>query len=1206
MENEDNFENSEQGLKALIESAYKKLRSYVYYDNSNLFIRQKIVEKEGEVEKKGGIDYIIETIYNLFVDKDGKINEKEINIKENDIDFNCLPKAIKEKEEKNDKNIITNNLDILNYNISKVTYFIDIDLEYHILGTLWVMLVGDTLIEENDKHIYGNILEKNINKNNIKLFKPYYKEYSKWRDNAISCCESLMDNNTRNLMITLDIKDYYYSVNINFDELEEVLNPQKNLRLKNHLLKFDVEFDLLVNLLSKLTNNVKNVLEIYTKKILSTSNDKCILPIGYMPSTILANWYLKDFDKDICEKIQPVYYGRYIDDILIVIPFNNDEPYIKIDNIINKYFYKNDILLPSLCINNNNNKMYLCIYQDNLYKIDKYGKIDKVEDCKKEFLNIINLTTNEDIDLIKNIFSCFNLGNLTENWRKKIRNFINNKSDNKFLLENLIRLIKEFCVEGKNINKTYILKEKIDLTLNECNCILIIQNAKIKIYDFQNNGSRALIQKFKNEIKQSASVFRFLPEKDEVLGSFDQEVLQIIYSEGINKIRSIEEFKINKYNLSKFLSQVIYSQKSDDKVYLKDLNNKILNIFLGSHIIEFYNFWEKALMCFVMNDNKKDILKLIHNTEKEINQIDNNKLSLKDNVYIHKNDIVSILKKSLHCHLNNTIALIWALNDDLFIDNDIEFENKEEIEKLKENYRKSNMLRHNYVREPLFNYTNLIIDKDKFGLNGLNLMKNQWEKDDFNIGFRCSKINEKIINNIIGDKVSNENCGNNENCAYNLNENMKKYTPRFVHLHEIILYNINKKIAQGEIIGGIEYIKESICEYNEINGLDLNFQDLNLSINSTYQLEKLKELKLEELKELKLEELEELKLEELEELRKLKFIEMFSEHVNDGKRKKYEIYRGLSENRESNVNLIKVNSGLNKDKLKIAIVHMDVNLSNCERSIKKVPNLNGKRLEKLYKILNDSAKNKANMIIFPEISIPYSWLSVMSDFSRKHNIIIICGLEHIVYENGLACNYIAIILPGKYNKYTYSIVKLRLKNHYAPSEVKLLKGYGLKIPKMKYMNKKSEGDFLKEYDLFRWNGIDFSCYNCFELASLKDRGLFMSYIDLLIGSEYNRDTNYYSNIIESLSRDVHCYFAQVNNSRSGDNRIVAPKGRIGKNILQITGGQNDTFLIGEIDIKKLREFQLKEYNLQQEDKSFKPTPPEFDRDVLRLRMKLPL
>lgn len=614
-------------------------------------------------------------------------------------------------------------------------------------------------------------------------------------------------------------------------------------------------------------------------------------------------------------------------------------------------------------------------------------------------------------------------------------------------------------------------------------------------------------------------------------------------------------------------------------------------MFSGKNIIEFYNFWEKVLISFVMNDNKKDILKLIYNIRKEVDKIEG-KLILNDNIYMHKESldyIENILKESLHCHLNNTIALIWALNDELFTNNDIKFTNKKEIErlkeieKLKENYRKSNMLRHNYVREPLFNYTNLITNKDKLSLNGLNLIKNQTEKDDFNIGFRCTKINEKIMNDAIHDEVCIKDCENNKNCVYNLDENMQKYTPRFVHLHEIILYNINKKMAQGKIIEGIEYIEESIYKYNEINDLDLNlelnFKDLNLSINNTYELKKNKALSFEEI---------------------------FSEHVNKGKKKKYKIYRGLSENKELNINLIKVNSSLNKDKLKIAIVHMDVNLFNSEKSIKKIPNLNGKRLEKLYEILNDSVKNKANMIIFPEISIPYSWLSVISNFSRKHNIVIVCGLEHIVYENGLACNYIATILPGKYNKYTYSIIKLRLKNHYAPSEIELLKGYGLKIPKMCYENKNSKGDFLKEYDLFRWNGIDFSCYNCFELASLNDRGMFMSYIDLLIGSEYNRDTNYYSNIIESLSRDLHCYFAQVNNSRNGNNRILAPKGIIEKNILQITGGENDTFLIGEIDIKKLREFQLKEYNLQQEDKSFKPTPPEFDKDILRLRMNLPL
>lgn len=250
------------------------------------------------------------------------------------------------------------------------------------------------------------------------------------------------------------------------------------------------------------------------------------------------------------------------------------------------------------------------------------------------------------------------------------------------------------------------------------------------------------------------------------------------------------------------------------------------------------------------------------------------------------------------------------------------------------------------------------------------------------------------------------------------------------------------------------------------------------------------------------------------------------------------------------------------------------------------------------------------MILFPELSIPYSWLSVMANFSRKHQLSIVCGLEHIVYENNIACNYLATILPGKYNDYTYSVVKMRLKNHYAPFETEMLTGYNINTPIMKYkyndINRNKPEEFVKEYDLFRWNGIDFSCYNCFELSSLNDRGLFMSYVDLLIGSVHNKDVNHYSNIIESLSRDVHCYFAQVNNSKLGDNRIVAPKQTVQKNILQITGGQNDTLLIGEIDILKLREFQLKDYNLQLNDKSYKPTPPEFNKKILKLRMSIPL
>lgn len=431
---------------------------------------------------------------------------------------------------------------------------------------------------------------------------------------------------------------------------------------------------------------------------------------------------------------------------------------------------------------------------------------------------------------------------------------------------------------------------------------------------------------------------------------------------------------------------------------------------------------------------------------------------------------------------------------------------------------------------------------------------------------------------------------------YSLDENSKEYTPRFVHLHEIILYNINKLMTEGKIVGGTKYIKESLKAYKTINKLNYDDKKFNLNISSLIDNKKIDDKKSNDEKS------------DDEKSDDKKFNEIFSEHVNDGKIKKYCIESSLYNQNEVNINFIKVNTEFKKDKLKIAVAHMDIDDEYYNSSIMKTPKLGGARLQNLYKILNQAVKQGAEMIVFSEISIPYSWLSMMANFCRKHEIAIICGLEHVVYENGLACNYIATILPGKYDNYTYSIIKLRLKNHYAPFEVELLRGYNLKTPIMKYRynSDKNNLTFTKEYDLFRWAGIDFSCYNCFELSSVNDRGLFMSYVDLLIGSVHNKDVNHYSNVIESLSRDVHSYFVQVNNSKLGDNRIIAPKKTTEKNILQITGGRNDTILIGEIDIKKLRDFQLKDYNLQLNDRSFKPTPPEFNKTILKLRMNKPL
>lgn len=84
--------------------------------------------------------------------------------------------------------------------------------------------------------------------------------------------------------------------------------------------------------------------------------------------------------------------------------------------------------------------------------------------------------------------------------------------------------------------------------------------------------------------------------------------------------------------------------------------------------------------------------------------------------------------------------------------------------------------------------------------------------------------------------------------------------------------------------------------------------------------------------------------------------------------------------------------------------------------------------------------------------------------------------------------------------------------------------------------------------------------------------MFQSYADFLVAIEWNRDVNYYSNILESLSRDIHCYCVQVNSSNYGDSRITMPSKTEEKDIMRTKGGKNSTILVDEIDIKRLGSF----------------------------------
>ena len=173
----------------------------------------------------------------------------------------------------------------------------------------------------------------------------------------------------------------------------------------------------------------------------------------------------------------------------------------------------------------------------------------------------------------------------------------------------------------------------------------------------------------------------------------------------------------------------------------------------------------------------------------------------------------------------------------------------------------------------------------------------------------------------------------------------------------------------------------------------------------------------------------------------------------------------------------------------------------------------------------------------------------------------------------------------------------RLKRIYSPEEVFELENNFLKIPPQ-------NASAREAYQLFRWRGASFAVYNCYELASIEDRALFKAKVDFIISTEFNRDVNYFSNIVEGAARDLHCYIIQVNDSQFGDSRIVSPSKTEKMNPLRIKGGENLTFLTMSLDLKGLRDHQRRDYGIQKESEAYKPTPPGFSREDLRTRIDL--
>lgn len=293
-----------------------------------------------------------------------------------------------------------------------------------------------------------------------------------------------------------------------------------------------------------------------------------------------------------------------------------------------------------------------------------------------------------------------------------------------------------------------------------------------------------------------------------------------------------------------------------------------------------------------------------------------------------------------------------------------------------------------------------------------------------------------------------------------------------------------------------------------------------------------------------------------------------------------------------NVKEIRVgNSGKFKNP-RIGLANIKIPEERIESRIQNITSTTSTNIRTIMTVLEQGNKSKCEIVILPECSVNCGDLTLIASYSATKGIATVFGTEHENINNTVY-NFICSFLPIKINGVDDLLPVIRIKNHYSHRERDLIEGHGYRIPT----------SAKPLYHHFIWNQLYFSVYYCFELADIEHRSLFKSKVDFLIACEWNKDINYFSNLVESTCRDVHAYFAQVNTSQYGDSRITSPTKSERMDLIRIKGGEEAVLLSCILDIDELRKFQITNYNLQKEHSNgFKPVPPTYAVENVRKRL----
>lgn len=179
-------------------------------------------------------------------------------------------------------------------------------LDFHVLSTLWMLEVGHLFDATLTPCAYGNRLRrtqdgKDINALSLGSFQPYLKPFRDWRDNGIAAMRTALEADKKIVALTADISSFYHELNPGFMLAPAFVDDVMGLELSPTQAKLHRLFIQALRAWAVATPLKKG------------------LPVGLPASAVVANVALAELDRIVEQQLAPLYYGRNVDDILLVM-----------------------------------------------------------------------------------------------------------------------------------------------------------------------------------------------------------------------------------------------------------------------------------------------------------------------------------------------------------------------------------------------------------------------------------------------------------------------------------------------------------------------------------------------------------------------------------------------------------------------------------------------------------------------------------------------------------------------------------------------------------------------------------------------------------------------------------------------------------------------------------------------------------------------